>query len=306
MARQKTNGWFVFLAFLVFVVLVISLGFGLGWFGTTQQQVIGGTTPSGQPISEGCNQNPSITLALTDSLKPGTSLSGGTNYYRVNDVYVGTTAPTPNAGDKVQILATNTSYIGGIFAPFTAHCGGNLQSGSLYKYANNSVTIKADNGIKVLTDSATGAGTSGNESVQNGSKSWAFTLKGTDKASSGKVIMVLEYCSPANISSATLSENGVNIPAIPVPMGYTREGTNMYTTAFEISPTIGAVSRTLYLNTAVNTATSCYGAVYTTYFGEQAFVDTDGTFKEGAFDSLNSAKYSSGVATDYDFYIEAS
>lgn len=304
MAKSKQNGVLTFIAVFLVIGIIAFLGISLGWFGKTTQQSVTGT--GGTTVDAGCNQNPSISTAYTDALKSGTGVSGGTSYYRVNGAYVGTTAPTPNPGDKVQILASNTSYIATILPEFTTHCGGNLISGSLYKYANNTVTIKADNGIKVLTDSSTGAGTSGNESVQNGSKSWEITLKGTDKASTGKTIMVVEYCSPANISSLTLSENGVNIPAIAVPLGHTREGTNMYLTAFEISPTIGAVTRHLYLNSAVNSATSCYGAVYTTYYGEQAFVDTDGTFKEGAFDSLNTAKYPTGGMYDYDFYIEAS
>lgn len=299
MAKQN-NGlvWGIVIVAIIGILAVLAIT--QHWFGA-QETVIGGTTPGGTPISAGCNQNPSITLATVDALQPGSALSGGTNYYRVNSQYVGTTAPTPNAGDSVQILATNSSYIGSILPAFTVHCGANYQTGSLYKYANATVAYKTDAGTSILTNSATGGAV--NESTQSGSKSWAMTFKGTDKASTGKVLMVVEYCSPANISSVTLSENGVNIPAVAVPMGYARQATNAYATAFEISPTTLATTRTFYLNSAVNTATTCAGAFYSTFYGEQAFVDTDGTFKEGAFDSLNTAKYVTGGKYTYNFLL---
>jgi hypothetical protein len=305
MARQKTNGWIFFIAFLAIVAIVVALGFGMGWFkGGVQQEIVGGVTPSGQPVSAGCNQNPSITTGFVDALSSGSAVSGGTNYYRVNDVYTGTTAPVPNAGDKVQILASNTSYISAILPAFNVHCGGNLVTGSLYKYANGTIAIKTDAGTAVLTNAAAGGAV--NETLMSGSKSWAMTIKGTDKYSTGKVLMVVEFCSPANVSSVTLSENGVAIPSVAVPMGYTRQATNAYATAFEITPTTIATTRTFYLNGAVNTATQCSGAVYTTFYGEQAYVDTDGTFKEGAFDSLNTAKYVTGGKYSYNFLIAAS
>jgi len=304
MAKSTQNGLLTF--FAVVLVLVVLFGvLALTGIIPLQQSIAGGGVPTddGAIVSAGCNQNPSITTAFVDALSSGTAVTLGTSYYKVNGQYIGTTAPSPAVGDKVQILANATTYISKIMPEFTAKCGVNYITGDMYKNTSATVTVYTDAGTSVLSDSTSGGAV--NESNMTGSKNWRIKMVGADKKSTGKMLMVAEFCTPANVSSLTLSENGVIIPTVTVPQGYTREGTNNYVSAWELPASVGLVTRDLYLSGAVASNTQCATAggepVYLTWFGKQAFVDPTGTFEDGYFSSLNVAKYTQ--TWDYDFLI---
>lgn len=257
------------------------------------------TINNNQPATNGCAINPSIVYALTDALTPGTALTGGTNYYRLNGVYAGSTAPTTPG--TVDVLLTNTSYIAKIHTGFPLNCGSNLFTDSLYLLTNATQTIFANyNPAVILTNTAAGGAYNETVAAAGVGYNWRFHQQGVPLKSTGTEMIVIELSALANVTGISIS----GATPITVPNGYTRQLTNGYVAAFILPAVTGNVATDN--NIAITAATSkiVTGAVYTTTYSIQPFVDTDGTFNSGTspYDSVNTAKYA--TYQTYNFLIK--
>ena len=289
------------------IALIAILGF-LAYAQYSQTQLQGGTDEGGVIIpSAGCAQNPTIVVGAVDKIATGSAVTVTTPAI-VNGQWYSTIPTALNKGDKVSLLVVNaTNYIDAIIPEFTVDCGINLINAKIAAAATApTVTIMTDAGTAALTDAAAGGATNETAFSAGGAKNWELTISGTDKKSTGNLIMVVELGVEGNVSSATLSnaDTGAVLEKLStVPQGLTVSGTNNYRVAFRIPSVDGAVKKTYNLNVQAASAKVISGAVYTTYYVEQSFTQPTGTFATGVSDSEGTAKYETSY--DYDFFITA-
>lgn len=250
-------------------------------------------TPGGQ-----CAVNPSVVSVITDTLNAGTAVTP-TNYYRLNGMYAGSTAPTTSG--VADILITSSNYISKIHTGFPLNCGSNLLTDNVYANTSATLTVYSNNGLKALSNSATGGAYNETVGSAGGSYNWKIHFQGVDKKSTGQQLVVAELSVPANVSSLSLS--GATITN--VPNGYSRQLTNGYAAAWLVPAVIGNVAVDNNLAATASTNYVIRGAVYVTVYHLQPFVETDGTFNAGtvAFDSLNTNK--AMAKTTYNFCINS-
>jgi len=253
---------------------------------TTEQTTLGETGTQGTvgvtAAAEGCAINPSIVTSLTDILNPGTAITG-TATYRLNNEYIGTTAPTTKG--TVDILYNASGYLNKVKTGVSLGCGANQITDKMYAYTNATLTYYSNNGLSALTygtvnETAVAAG---------GTYNWQIRMQGVDKKSTGDQLFIIELSTPANVSS--ISMNGGT--SVTVPNGYARQLTNGYAAAFLLPALVGNIKVDYNLAAAAATGKVISGTVYTTVYSTQPFVETDGTFSQAgfAFNSLNTAKY---------------
>lgn len=253
-------------------------------------------SPTGDqvPLTEQCFIAPSITSTVTDALTPGTAITPTNTRYRLNGNYLGTTAPTTRG--IADILYNSSAYVNVIKSGVQVNCDGNLIASSMYSYANASLTYYSDNGLLALTEGTI------NETVKatGGSYNWKLHLQGSDKKSTGKMLLVVEMSVPANVSGVSLSAG----QEVSVPDGYARQLTNGYTKAFLLPELVGNKAVDYNLGAVSQTGKLIIGEVFTTLIAVEPFVETDGTFSDlgKAYDSLNVARYQD-VQTK-NFYIQ--
>lgn len=242
------------------------------------------------PIGGNCETYTALAVTATDALNLGTAIGGLTVSYAKNGVYVGTTSPTVTGGDDISFIAGNATTIDEIFPAVEIKCGPNPKEITLKTYGNGTIRIAPDtlSGTgQYLTNAAAGGAANETKTAAGDSRNWEITFKGNDKKTTGKQLVIVELSSPSNVSSLSMS----GATEVPVPNGYTRQLTNGYVEAFEIPAVEGNSVATYNLAVTASTSTIIQGAVYTSWYAEQAFVDTDGSFKVGAFDALNTAKW---------------
>ena len=286
----------IILGILVIIGLLIYVIMG------AQQTQFGPTT-----TITSCALDPTLSINVVNALSKGTSVTPDAWHARVNGVYKGTVTSSTkfSRGDKVEILLNKSSYIDTILDEITIDCGVNNVNAEMYATSAPTITIKNDADTATLTDSASGGLQNESSVSSGGSKTWKVQLTGTDDESTGSMIYVVEIGTPVNVSELTLTDSDGNKleQLSSVPDGLTISGTNQERVAFRIPEIQNAVRKDFYLTLSAASGKTVSGGVYTTLYGEQAFVDTDGTFKVGVSDSDGTTKYS--WTADYDFFIEA-
>lgn len=242
----------------------------------------------------GCSIAPSFNLQGTDALLGNGNVTPANYQYRVNGKYVGTTYATPAAGAKVEILADPTGYLADVTTIDSVACGAQDVNFEFENWANATVVIRRTDST-TLTNAA--AGGLGNETAltAGGSKTDKIEFTGAGSKSTGNLLFYVEMPSnsAANMSStgATLSCGGVAIPSTTIPNAIGSTNTNAFRTAFTV-PAIKSGSTTncdLQYSTAGTNVLS--GVVRTQVFAMQQDLDTDGTFKEMAYDANNVASW---------------
>jgi hypothetical protein len=284
MKKENQTKVIIFGVFTIIGVLVYAL------FLRPQSAVVDNAVLGVPGTATQCAINPSIVSAFTDALNSGTAVTV-TNYYRANGVYTGTTAPTYQG--SADVLATSAGYISTIVSGVPINCGANQLTGTMFSLANASLTYYSDNGLTALVQSTA------NETVKAAGTAynWKLHFQGTDKKSTGKMLLIVELSVPANVSSVTLSGGQV----VPVPNGYTRQATNGYAVAFLLPAISNTVPVDYYLTAQSASGKVITGQVYTSIFNVQPFVETDGTFSDvgNAWDSLNVAKYATSQTKNF-------
>ncbi len=282
--KGKTSLWIWVVVIVVALFATGVLTYSNGQIGV--KSIVSTGTPS-QPsgVVTVCGVNPSVVSAITDTLAPGPAVTP-TNYYRQGGVYVGTSMTTKGSTD---VLITAGSYVSKIHPAFQVDCGSNLLTDNVYAFTNATVTVYSNNGLNVLSNSATAGATNETVAAAGGSYTWKYHAVGVSQKSTGRLFLIVETSPSANVSSITLNAG----TPTTVPNGYSRQLSNSYAVAY-ILPSIdnGAVVD-YYVTMQATSGKLLDGLVYTTLYGLQPFVETDGSFNVGntPFDSLSASKY---------------
>lgn len=244
---------------------------------------------------EGCNSEPSISLTCLNALVPGTSLTCSASAYRVDDNYMGTSTPTVKVGQKVELIATNLTYVDQIFGPYTIKCGNNPIVASVKQYDNATVSIKTDAGTNVLSNIGSAWSVNDTAFGVGGTKNWEISLTGVGQKTSGDIFMVLETPtgSSSNVtqSGIAMSCGGVALAQDVAPGSLASTNSNNLRVAYTIPAIDGGVKKTCNLQVTTVAAKNLGGRFYAWFMPKQAYVDTDGTFKKGVYDTNGNAKY---------------
>jgi len=306
---------------ILFLAVILSVG-GV-WFlasngyinlGTQQQLTQTKTCPDGTIVASGavcpapggggCEVNPSVVLTVTDALQPGTSVSAS-GFYRLNGVYTGSTSPTTKG--TADILISAAEYVNTTLTGQVINCGSNQIAASLYSQASATDSIYNNAGTAVLTNAATGGANNETVGSTGGQYNWKYHLVGTDKKSTGPMLLVVDLqAAVANVSSVSLTPLTGSPSATAlgsVPSGYVTQTSGGYSKAFLIPAIIGASSADYNLQVQAATGYLVSQKVYTRLYDLAPFVETDGSFNPGnnAFDSIGAAKYM--TSQDYNFCI---
>lgn len=255
-----------------------------------QTTVVGGTD---------CNTAPTITVSAVDALQKGTTVTKSSTA-RVNGEYVGSIPSTLKAGDKVELKLNASNYIDSIVPEFKVGCGNNLVNTQMF--ATDAVTLKLKDDATTLTDTAVGGANNMSALGLGGTDTVKVVFTGIDKKSSGDLVYVVEMGSNANVSDISMYDlTGKSLDEVDVPSFYVNTLASPAKQAFIVPAVVGAKEIEYKLTYTAKSGKDIRNAVYTTAYSEQAFVDTDGTFKVGVEDSLGNTKYEDTY--DYDFWI---
>lgn len=246
-------------------------------------------TASGTLTSEGCNVNPSLGTRGINALVTNLNLTPSNFGYIVNDQYIGAAYAAPQAGDKVTVLSNPTSYLSDIQST-TIACGVSNLDFKFKNYCNATVTIYTDAGTGILTNGLTGAV---NETAMSSSKNWKVHMVGVSQKSTGKVFMVVEMPSnsAANISTVSVSCGGAALATESIPSYVSSTNTNAYRIGVTLPELSNGAVMDCYISASLIGSTTLGGAVRTSYYGIENYIDVDGKLKTGIYDSLGTAVY---------------
>lgn len=261
-----------------------------------------------QPGSTGCAITPSFNAYGIDALVANSNVSPANYGYIVDNVYKGG-AYSPVYGKKVVVLADPTGYLADVKTIDSISCDKNDLPFSFYNYANATVTIKEDVAVgsgKTLTNDATGGATNATAITSGGSANFPVILTVPGQKSTGKIFTAIELPSGSstNVTSqnVVLSCSGQNLPQVSIPSGVTSSNTNSLRVGFEIPAVMNGATVNCNLYVQATASKSLSGAMRLSFFGEQKFIDADGSVKEGIYDLNSNAKYQDTYT--YSFFLK--
>ena len=246
----------------------------------------------------GCAQNPTLAVFGTDALQSSQNVSPSSYNYSVIGAYIGTAYANPAPGDKVDFLASSNTYLTNERTA-TIGCGPNNVPMTFYKYGNLTASIYTDAGTAILSNGVASTTTNETALAVGSSKNNKVHLVGSALTSSGVQFVYVEFpaASKANISSVSLS----GLPMVAIPSGISSTNVNPYTVAFQVPALVNGDVKDYNLQYTTTSTGSLMGVMRITFYAQQDFADTDGTFKVGIYDSLNNAKFKDKVS--YNFVI---
>lgn len=283
----------------VAVVLIVLLLGGVGYMAFGQN--IGGdnsiisncpdstgvlTVNSFSALSQGSNVTPTLKVGVNGGTVSTTATSGTTAFA---------------VGDSLKIHASLSDYLDTVIdAKMT--CGGLTLANPMYYSTsdNPSVRIKNDDG-DFVSDNIAGATV--NQTNLNLGETLVMDIEfqGTNLESSGDLIYVIELpaSTSANVTDIIMSgASKVNVPSV-----HTTLNAGSKVVAFRVPAVVGADKKTYTLSILLGAGKDLGGGVYTDWYSEQAFIDTDGTVKFGVEDADGTAKYEN--TGDFDFLINS-
>lgn len=294
MPRKKSNG------LVIGVIVVIALLFGAFLFVPGLKDSVFGPTDKGA-VAEKCAIDTTLSINAYSELSRSTNLSP-VYYVRVNGGNAmtftsGTTKLSP--GDSVEVLATLADYLD-TTKTITVVCGANRLDMGLY--ASNDVAgfrVKNTDG-DFMTDSLVGGAYNQTAVSAGQAMTWDVEIRGTDKQSTGNLVVVVELGSTANVTSITMS----GTTAASIPSFYSMNAAGSKAVAFNVPAIIGSATSNHVLTTQITSAKTISGIAYFQVYSAQAFLDTDGKFvTDGIMDSAGATKYEDESHTHY--YINA-
>lgn len=287
----KTNMW------LVLVIIAAALLI----FGVIKLPNFGGTTPE-TPTGGNCEITPSLSAVGVDALVANQNVTVGTYYYIVNGQYVGTSY-SPIKGDSITVLNDPSGYLADKKTVSSVICDKNPVNFAFRNYANATITIKQDpvNGASALTDNVAGGAVNATSIAAGATANLPIIVQGVNQKSTGNIFAVFEMPtgSASNVSSIGLTCDGQTLSPASIPSAVSSTNTNAYRAAFVIPRIDNAATKTCNLQINTLATKTLAGGVYTTYYGMEQFIDTDGQAKEGIYDANGNAKYQDTY--DYDF-----
>jgi len=231
------------------------------------------------------SQGSSVTTDETVKVDGGIAASGTTSY---------------SVGAELEILWNASNYLDKI-TTYTVPCGGGPITTDIYATDDMSFRIFNSNG-QLLTNDAAGGATNQTALGSGGSKNLKIYIDGTDKQSSGDLVIVAEHTNTTGCDKITLSGlGGASSASVPEFYTVTAAGSKAY--AWDVPAVIGAQTVEGTLGVKAKSGQVCSGAIYVTAYSAQAFQDTDGSFVVGVEDADGTSKAEDDW--DYDFYVDA-
>lgn len=293
---------------IVLIIMgIIGLTFaGFAVFGadkvTTTQVAVG--TPSIQ--GTGCADSTGVlTVSSTSALTGGTAPTTPTITAGVNEGSVTTSVTSGTTtfpvGANVEVLVSDTDSIDKSFS-FVMPCGGMTLEAPLYYSSsdNPGIRMKNDDG-DFMTNAIAGGATNQTDLTAGETLVLDVEFQGTNTEASGDGIWVIEL--PASSSANVSSINVAGLTSVPVPSIYSANNAGSKLAAFKVPNVIGADKKSYAVSIALTSAKDLSGAVYTTWYTEQEFVDDDNSISVGVEDSDGTAKHENSVT--FYFYVNA-
>ena len=280
--NKKAQGM-VALWIIVGLVALIGAGFffgiGQGGFGVDRED---GEIPAQ------CEIAPSITYSVINAERKGTAISDVTHRIKVNDgaVRFFATANTFQPGDKVQTLTNGSnSFIAVHDDGIVLNRGNNQIDVELFATSTNTFRIFNSDG-NAITDDVLGGAI--NQSSSASPINMQFKIDSTVDESTGALIIVIEASNDTAVDKITLSDLP-GIESVAIPDFFSSSGANTATKAFRISAVLDGttVSGNLQITPEKDLTMGQELAgliIRITAYPEEAFVDTDGSFKVGIED----------------------
>lgn len=297
-------GVLIFVAVLVIGGAVIWGGVNQGWFTPEEQAAV-----QQAALDAGdCETTPTLSSTVVDAINQGTSVTAGMKA-RVNGLYKGTVTTSTSfaKGDSVELLVNGTNYIATTLPPMTMACGLNSFTTKLSKLDGvPTVKVYGSAGDQV-TDAAAGGAT--NESAASTPISMEMKLTvPADEAING-MVFVFESTNDTDTEEITLSSSTATVTKYKSskPQFHSQEsaGTNSFFTSYHVTniPDDGAQTTFGITITPESGKTIDETAFYMTWYVEDTYVDTDGTFQTGIEDSDGTAKHVEAADADYDWMV---
>lgn len=281
----------------LWVIAAVGVVALLAWAWSSGQFAGGGD--GGVSPSECADSTASLTFPAVNKYVQSTVVTPTTRV-RIdgNTVVNGSAVSSYPVGADLEILYVLGNYIDDTQS-FTVNCGQTAAPQmQLSATRANTFRIRNDDG-DFMSD---GGGATNQTNVAEGEAVLLeMEISGTDRESTGDMILVVEAGANANLSSITLSGDGVSPTEIPSFYADTLTGPKK--AAFLISAIEGANKKTYTLGLNLNSGKDLTGFVYTTIYTQQAFEDVDGSYAVGIEDSDGTIKYEDTF--DFDFAVDA-
>lgn len=262
----------------------------------------GGDADTDLPSS--CDTEPYIDLTVLNRLNQGSEVSVGVDGI-VNGVRKGSLTLSSQkfqVGDEVTLLLNATNYIDKIVEVTIENCAQNDVTTTIDASTAAGVSFDMWEKSTDLTDAVVGGAANASSIGDGGSAVYTLFIKGSDNTASADLVYAIELSTAANVSSVTMVHEGVELIEADMPNFYADTLTSPYKKAFAIPSFDNAIEKEYQITVAAGTGKAVNGAVYTTAYAKQAFVDNDGSYAVGVTDSDNTAtKYA--WTDDVDFFI---
>jgi hypothetical protein len=255
-----------------------------------------------------CGDNePYIDLTVLNRLNKGSEVTVGVDA-TVNGVRKGSVTLSSqkfNVNDNVKLLLNATGYIDKVIETKITKCGQNDVSTTIDASTAAGVSFDMWQKSTDLTDAVVGGANNATGIAAGGSDVYTLYVKGADNAVTGDLVYVIELGSTQNVSSITMVDSAGNeLVDADVPNFYADTISSAYKDAFIIPSFDNAVEKEFSITVSLVTGKLISGAVYTTAYAKQAFVDNDGSYKVGVTNTDNTATQYEWT-DDVDFYLEA-
>jgi hypothetical protein len=274
---MKMNGFFWA------IIVLLAIGITIGGFAvfkpSATQQSVTTTTAGGQvSVPVGCNQNPVYTYSAKDT--QSTSLIGGTDYIKADELAPVTTLTNPSAGDTLQYWKDNSSYFVEVANVPTVLCGSHAVQTRAYAYASSTIKAKDLDNDVFLTNGGGVNLTLGS----NGLANVEVRVQGTSKYSSAPFggCIAVEY--PSTLTSVTLTGAGLTGNACPYTWTYTTQSTGnsykMLETTKDFDADGSGIMKSANLQLKAG-STNPSGMIYITLQPANNYIGNDGKFYIG-------------------------
>ncbi len=274
------------------IAIIFVIGLGVFIFGPGIQQSQVETGAGGATSGAGCpDSQATIVFASQNELSKSSTVTGLTNSVKTRVVgqaefsAAAGNATTYPVGAKLQILNSASNFIANV-QEGEVICGGGTLTASLFATDAVGIDVINSDGNKLSSQIALGGTVNQSAIALGGAEILEIKLKGTDKQSTGNLIMVIEL----NKSIQTVTLDGVT-GSKDQPQFYTTTLSVPSTWSWEVPAVVGATQSVKALGITMKSGQTYTGNVTINTYSEQAFQDTDGVFKVGIEDADGTAKY---------------
>jgi len=278
MVKRKSNNTGMVVGVVVVIAVVLLI---LGLTGTFQN--IGTTTIEG---IEGCpDSTGAITWASENSLSKSSAVTAISYNVKADGSAGATNTTTYAVGGKLEYLASADDYLADVFTDIVP-CGGKTITTGLTATDRPSVSFINSGGDTVTNGTDAGA-TNFSAIANGGSDDFQIKIVGTDKKSTGNMVLVLEM----NSSVDSITINGVSGSTAKPEIYSNTVTTNPKVFVFDIPAVEGATNIKLDGVMTMKSGEHYNGTIMGVFYSKQSFQDTNGLFIYGIEDSDGTAKF---------------